>query len=69
MRKPEDRTDPLEKHPFCIALFIAHFVAFRLFTHFNSFGTYYSATAAMKSTARQNDSKEREEILETTTDP
>ena len=33
----------------------------------NDFGAYYSATAAMKSTTRQNDSKEREGILETTT--
>ena len=33
----------------------------------NDFVAYYSATAAMKSTTRQNDSKEREGILETTT--
>ena len=41
------------RHPFCVAVFIAHFVTSRHFPNFNGFGAYYSETATPKSTTRQ----------------
>ena len=43
----------MARHPFCVAVFIAHFVTSRHFPNFNGFGAYYSETATLKSITRQ----------------